>query len=203
MLLGAVLAGAVFGSIARLGLALSAVICKTIVPFDDGPRPGKPPDLALVAGAALLGFWMSYRGATLEELLLACLLDAVLVAVWASDVSCGIIPDWFTLGPLVLVTALRVALRQWDFIGAAILVGLPFAAAALISKGRGMGWGDVKLAALGGVVLGAYLAMWAFMIASFIAVTVALLRRRKDEPLAFGPYLAGAIGVALATGVRI
>jgi prepilin signal peptidase PulO-like enzyme (type II secretory pathway) len=144
---------------------------------------------------------MAYRGAPVAELLLACLLEAALVAIWASDVSCGIIPDWFTIGPLALATALRIVLRQWEFLAAALLIALPFAVPAIISKGRGMGWGDVKLAALGGVVLGVYPAMWAFFFASLIAVSAAWFRQRRSEPIAFGPYLACAIGVAFATGI--
>ncbi|HTV74818.1 MAG TPA: prepilin peptidase [Candidatus Acidoferrales bacterium] len=200
--MGALFAGAVFGSIAWLSLRGSAVVYGGIVPFEDGPRPGKPPVVALTAGAALLGAYMAYRGATPIELLFAGLLEAVLVAIWASDVSCGIIPDWFTIGPLLLATALRAAMHQWEFLFAALLVASPFAFAAAISKGRGMGWGDVKLAALGGVVLGIYPAMWAFFVASLVAVSVAWVRHRHAEPIAFGPYLACAIGVAFATGVR-
>jgi prepilin signal peptidase PulO-like enzyme (type II secretory pathway) len=203
VLLGALLVGAAFGFIAWLAGKVSAAVCKTIVPFEDGPPPGKPPVAVLVALVSILGFAMAYRGATPEALLLGGFLYAVLVAVWASDVTCGIIPDWFTLVPLVIVTALRVALRQWEFIAATLLVALPFAIMAMMSKGRGMGWGDVKLAALGGAALGTYLAMWTFMLASLIAVIVARLRRRSTEPIAFGPYLAGAIGIALATGVQI
>ena len=203
MLLGAVLVSAVFGCIAWLALKLSAAVCKTIVPFEDGPPPGKPPVAVLVALVTVLGFAMAYRGATPEELLLGGFLYAVLVAVWASDVACGIIPDWFTLVPLIVVTALRVALRQWEFIAATLLVAFPFAVMAAMSKGRGMGWGDVKLAALGGAALGTYLAMWTFMLASILAVIVARVRRRSAEPIAFGPYLAGAIGVAFASGVQL
>ena len=60
-----------------------------------------------------------------------------------------------------------------------------------------MGWGDVKLAALGGVALGWQPMIPFFAIACLVAAAIALFRRRKNEPIAFAPYLAGAIGVAL------
>jgi prepilin signal peptidase PulO-like enzyme (type II secretory pathway) len=187
--------------IAWAALRVSALVCRTIVPFDDGPPPGKPSVAALTTCAALLGFVTAYRGAKNDELLLGAALVAVLAAVWASDVACGIIPDLFTVVPIILVTALRTALRQWEFVAAGVLVALPFAVLAVASKGRGMGWGDVKLAALGGLVLGASAALGAFFLTSIVAVTAAWVRGRRTQPIAFGPYLAGAIGVAFAAGI--
>jgi len=80
----------------------------------------------------------------------------------------------------------------------AVVMFLPFALFALLSKGRGMGWGDVKLAALGGAVLGPPAAMLAFAGACLIAVFIAALRKRRSEPIAFAPYLCGAIAASLA-----
>jgi prepilin signal peptidase PulO-like enzyme (type II secretory pathway) len=78
----------------------------------------------------------------------------------------------------------------------AVAVFLPFAAASLISKGRGMGWGDTKLAALGGAMLGDA-ALIAYCAACLGAVAVAYLRKKHTEPIAFGPYLAASIFGAL------
>jgi prepilin signal peptidase PulO-like enzyme (type II secretory pathway) len=60
-----------------------------------------------------------------------------------------------------------------------------------------MGWGDVKLAALGGIALGLQPIIPFLASACLVAAAVAFFRRRKHEPIAFAPYLAGAIGVAL------
>jgi prepilin signal peptidase PulO-like enzyme (type II secretory pathway) len=70
---------------------------------------------------------------------------------------------------------------------------LPFALAALLSKGRGMGWGDSKLAALGGAVLGLQLSLLTFAAACLALVAVGWIRNRRTEPMAFAPYLAVAI----------
>ena len=70
---------------------------------------------------------------------------------------------------------------------------LPFALAALLSKERGMGWGDSKLAALGGAVLGFQLSLLTFAAACLALVAVGWLRGRRTEPMAFAPYLAVAI----------
>jgi leader peptidase (prepilin peptidase)/N-methyltransferase len=80
-------------------------------------------------------------------------------------------------------------------------VFVPFAVAALASRGLGMGWGDVKLVALGGAVLGWEAAILAFGCACALAVIVALARKRRHEPLAFAPYLVAAIALPLTAGL--
>jgi prepilin signal peptidase PulO-like enzyme (type II secretory pathway) len=187
-------ASVLFGVVAYLGCILGKLACEKIVPFADGPKRGAVPVVGLIAGSIALGASIFYRGASPGELFLAALIVLVLVAGWASDVACGIIPDVFTLLPLAVLLVVRVFLRQWDFPFAGVLVFLPFALTASLSGGRGMGWGDVKLATLGGVLLGAPTALMSFIAASLVAVAVACARGKMREPIAFGPYLAAAIG---------
>jgi len=70
--------------------------------------------------------------------------------------------------------------------------------AALVTRGRGMGWGDAKLAALGGALLGAADATLAFMFAAVAAYVVARLTGGLRNVIAFGPYLATSIAASLA-----
>jgi len=61
-----------------------------------------------------------------------------------------------------------------------------------------MGWGDVKLAALGGAVLGVQTAILAAAGACLIATFVNVLQKRdKAQPIAFAPYLSSAIALGL------
>jgi Flp pilus assembly protein protease CpaA len=199
-----IVAATFFGVIALLASLLGRRICKAMVPFEDGPRQGRPSTPALVIGNGLLGGSLYRHGASESELLVAALLSLALIAGWVSDILCGIIPDAFTLLPLAGLIALRIFLGEWDFVVAGVLVFLPFALVALCSGGRGMGWGDVKLAALGAVVLGVSSALVSFILASVLAVTIAWIRGRMHEPIAFGPYLACAVGAALGiTGFKL
>ena len=187
-----------FGCAAFLAVQLSAQVCKGIEPFDDGPQPGTPPTAWLIGGASLIGGVLAYRGGMeLPHLLFGALLVSALVAAWYADVLTGIVPDYFTVIPIALFIVVAAIFHDYVRIFAALITAAPFAAAAVISRGRGMGWGDVKLAALGGVALGWQPMIPFFASACLVAAAVALLRRRKHEPIAFAPYLAGAIGVAL------
>jgi len=190
-----------FGCVGFLSVQLSAAVCKNVVPFEDGPKPGRPPVTALVVGSALVGMSLALRGADLPTLGIVALLTVSLVACWYSDVLCGVVPDYFTLVPLGLW--LLVAALMHNFVPAigALIVFVPFAVFALLSKGRGMGWGDVKLATLGAAVLGVQAAFLAFAGACLVAVFIAAIRRRRSEPIAFAPYLAGAIAISLALPV--
>lgn len=61
-----------------------------------------------------------------------------------------------------------------------------------------MGWGDAKLAALGGALLGIGPATVAFVLASFVAALAAWLKyRKRNAQVAMGPYLVAAIAATL------
>ena len=191
------LVGLFYGCAASLGLRWSASLCDEIVPFEDGPRPGKPPTIALIVGATIVGAILASRGLPVLGLAVFAVLVVSLVACWYSDVRCGIVPDSFTLLPLVLVLGIALVERNPMPVVSAVVVLVPFAGAAFLSKGLGMGWGDVKLVALGAAALGIRNSVLAFSAACLVAVAIAMIRRRRNEPIAFVPYLAGSITVAL------
>jgi prepilin signal peptidase PulO-like enzyme (type II secretory pathway) len=153
-----------------------------------------------VAGAACVGGVLASQIGLGTELLVPAIVVGALVASWYSDVLCGIIPDYFTLLPLALIVVLRALYSDWTNLLVMVVVTACFALAAFFSKGKGMGWGDVKLVALGAVVLGDR-SLLAFSAACLAAVVVAAVRRRRTEPMAFAPYLASAIALALAVPI--
>jgi len=191
------LVGVLFGCAAYLGIQLSAAVCQAVTPFEDGPKPGNPPTPWLVGGAAVIGLLLASRGIPLVQLALAAILTISLVASWYSDVRAGVISDYFTLVPLGVFAMLAVVEHNYGSMISSVAVAIPFAVAALVSRGRGMGWGDVKLIALGGATLGIQMAIFAFAGACLIAVIIAFVSKRRSEPIAFAPYLAGAIALAL------
>ncbi|HVA38902.1 MAG TPA: A24 family peptidase [Candidatus Dormibacteraeota bacterium] len=197
------LAGAlIFGCAAVCGIVLATLYCARFTPFEDGPKLGPARPAALVAGAVVLGIAMVARHAPLLELGLSALLCVPLAAAWYSDAAKGIVPDVFTLGPLAVVAVYVVVHHSWWVGLSAIVPFVPFAIAAMFSKGRGMGWGDAKLVALGGAVLGMQTAVLAFAVACFVATVVAVVRDRGKTAVAFAPYLVASIVIAMVLQVH-
>ncbi len=148
---------------------------------------------------ALLGALAAMRpGLPLAALAIVGLACGVLTAIWVADVELGIIPDVFTLAPLAALLLAAGLSGHWFVAIVAIIPALPFAVLAWRSGGIGLGWGDVKLAALGGPLIGMQGALIAFALGCVAAVIVARVRGVSGKPVAFGPYLATAIAIPLA-----
>lgn len=132
---------------------------------------------------------------------------ACFIVIFFSDWVYGLIPDEMVAAGTIL-SVLRV-LGDLSFLRAATITGfisaLFFFLIVLVTKFRGMGLGDVKLAFLMGIFLGwprALVAFWAaFILGGIAAVAFLLLHRKKfSETIAFGPYLVlGTVFSALWT----
>jgi prepilin signal peptidase PulO-like enzyme (type II secretory pathway) len=185
------------------GILLAMALLPKLQRFEDGPEPSNVHPAALVAGAGVLGAFIAWHHAPPGEFVITALATMILVAIWYCDARTGIVPDLFTLVPLGICVLFGVVKHEWLVPISAVVLFVPFAVAALLSGGRGMGWGDAKLAAFGGALLGMFVATLAFGVASLVAVIVASIRyRSKPVPIAFAPYLVAAIGVGLATQVH-
>jgi prepilin signal peptidase PulO-like enzyme (type II secretory pathway) len=192
-----------FAGAAALGLAAARSVCGTIAESPPGgPPPGVVPQRLLVIGAAALGAIAAARGIPLPGMAIVWLACGLLTAIWASDVMRGIIPDMFTLVPLGAILLAAALAGHWEICVAAVVPAIPFAFLAWRSGGMGLGWGDVKLAMLGGPLIGMQYALMAFALGCLAAVVVARVRRVSNQPVAFAPYMASAIVLPLALIVR-
>jgi prepilin signal peptidase PulO-like enzyme (type II secretory pathway) len=190
-----------FAALALLGEQLGRWACANVTPFADGPSRSNPPTVILAIAAGLLGAVLVSQGSSVEKTAIAAIAVLVLVACWCSDSLCGIVPDVFSLGGLALIAIIAVTQRDWWALGSAIAVFVPFAVAAAFSHGRGMGWGDAKLVALAGAVLGAPLAFFVMALACVAAAVGYRMKRIERGPIAFAPYIAAAIGLAMPLGL--
>lgn len=197
----AILLGALFfAAAAYLGVVLGNAFAERAQPLPGGPAPHEVPLAVLLAGAAVIGALVVLR-APPSEILMVAIMCVALSAIWVTDARRGVVPDAFTLGPLAIIFAVALWQHEWYVFAGAAAPFIPFAAAAALSKGRGMGWGDVKLVALGGAVLGLELSVLAFALACLIAVAVNYARGQRRGVFAFAPYLSAAIAVAMPAGM--
>ncbi|HEY6234874.1 MAG TPA: prepilin peptidase [Candidatus Elarobacter sp.] len=195
------LAALLFGAAAWGGTLVAAALCADRAPYDDGPAPVAFARWPFALAGACVGVALAAHGESPERLALLAFVMLALAGCCAADLACGLLPDPLTLIPLAVVAGAGALAHDWAPLVSATLVFVPFALAATLSRGRGMGWGDAKLAALGGALLGAREAAFAFMLAAIAAAVIARRTTGARRPIAFGPYLAAAI-VAMLPLVR-
>ena len=179
------------------GARIGERLCAGVEPYGDGPASVAFARWPFAAIAACIGGLIAWHDVNAAHLVVLAVVTLALAGGTAADLRCGMLPDVLTVGPLVLVVALGAASHDWAPALGAAFVAVPFAGAAVFSRGRGMGWGDVKLAALGGALLGVADAAFAFMLAALAAYVVARRTAGVRRPIAFGPYLAASIAACL------
>ena len=188
-----VFAGAAWG-----GARVAEPLYARYRPHADGPAPIAFARWPFAVAGACIGVALSLHGVAPAHLAVLLLVTVALAGCTAADLACGILPDLFTIGPLAIVIALGVVSGDWTPLLGATFAFIPFALTVVVSRGRGMGWGDAKLAALGGALLGARDATLAFTLAALAAYIIARRSGATRRPIAFGPYLATSIAATLA-----
>jgi leader peptidase (prepilin peptidase)/N-methyltransferase len=137
--------------------------------------------------------------------------SSLLIAIFVTDYEHQIILDEMVFLLLVLVFIVVIFYVPSTFF-VRVLSGFTASVFLLflhmITKGKGMGLGDVKLALAGGIILGWPLTLiWislSFIIGAVVGVLLLLGHRVKfGKQIAFGPFLVLAFFVALIFGESI
>jgi len=186
-----------FAVAAYFGVLLAGPLSAKFGGADETVRTFAPPGAAIVLIGAVFGALLVRHAVSPAQIVLAAVAYVALSAIVMVDARYGFIPDVCTLAPLAAVLAFAVWRHDWLVLISAIVPFVPFAIAALVSNGYGMGWGDVKLAALGGALLGAELSVVALSAACITAVLVARVVFKTKRAVPLGPFMAGAIALAL------
>ncbi|OPX84910.1 MAG: Type 4 prepilin-like proteins leader peptide-processing enzyme [Pelotomaculum sp. PtaB.Bin104] len=161
----------------------------------------------LVTGLLFVAAVAKY-GVTLSALR-TVLLFSILVPATVIDLKYKIIPDRLNLAGLILGVPLIFESKEVFGANAAgfLAGGGLLLLIAVVSRG-GMGGGDIKLAAVLGLLLGwKYLLaalFLAFMVGSIAGIIMIVFKlARMKEPIPFGPYLALGAVVAALTGDKV
>ena len=137
--------------------------------------------------------------------LLYCLLFSALIAISVIDFRTYEIPLGIN-GCILLLGVLQVVFHfaLWkDYLIGFLAVSLPLYLLFQITKGRGIGGGDVKLMAVCGLVIGWQNIILAFFLGCIIGSIVHVLRMRfsgAENVLAMGPYLSLGVMIAALYG---
>ncbi len=157
------------------------------------------PLVELVNGLLWL-FTIYLCGLTVEGILY-CLFASALLVLSVIDFRTYEIPFGINVF-IALLGVVRVCtdLKQWFFylIGLFLVSGI-FGIIFLLTKGKGMGGGDIKLMAAAGLLLGGpgiFLAMLLGCLFAVLIHPVRMIFAKEGHRLAFGPYLA--VGCLLA-----
>lgn len=160
----------------------------------------------LVVAALNTGIYMVYGFGSVS--LIYMFMVFVLTAVSLVDWNSYEIPVQFNYVLFILgIIRLILDYTHWyTYIIGMFLVSGIFFALALATKGKGMGGGDIKLMFTCGLILGWQKIFLVMIIGSLLgAVVHSILMRilKKEHMLAFGPYLAAGIYVAVTFGDKI
>ena len=137
----------------------------------------------------------------------ACLLAALLFAVFLIDMQSMVIPNplvLFLIAPGIFDLCLTGFNGFWGRVIGIFVVSIPMLLLSLAIPGC-FGGGDIKLIAVAGFLLGWKLTLLAFFISVLIggSYAVYLLLSRKTQKgahIAFGPYLCAGIMISLLYG---
>lgn len=146
---------------------------------------------------------------TIINLIFYLFIASGLIVVFFVDLKYGIIPDKVVYPAVAVTFIFLVTNRQSpiaNHIFSAISAFLFFLLIFLATRGRGMGFGDVKLAFLIGLILGfpkilvAFYA--AFLTGALLSIILILAKKKKfkGSTIPFGPFLVIGTFIALFWG---
>lgn len=144
------------------------------------------------------------------SLLSAGIVAAAFIVILVADIKYQLIPDTAVLGLLIagLMRVLLIPENWMSHVASGLIGGSIFLFLWWVTRGRGMGFGDVKLAAVLGFLLGHPGTIIAFYIAFLTGALAGVIliiggRARMKSKIAFGPFLIIGAAVAIVWGLDI
>lgn len=154
-------------------------------------------------------FWQSFQSSVLIlDLIFKTFFITVLAVLFITDLKKMFIPDRIVI-PAIIISLIYLVLQLlFEPVLMAFLIGSFFMALIIITKGKGMGGGDVKLGVFMGLALGFPQALVALIIAFLSGAIVSLMlivggKKHFGQVIPFGPFLVTGSLVALFWGDKI
>ncbi len=190
--------------------------CKAVIPWQYPATEAVFAVLFVVFAARALGLW----GLELPMYVLAneslwlfvrdAMIVSALVLIFVFDYRAYIIPDRLTIPAMVvaLVGNLALGVPMLPILLGGLLLGGFFAIQFLVSKGRWVGGGDIRMGLLMGFLLGPWLGVVALLLAYIAGAAVGvwlLISKKRDmgSHVPFGTFMALATIVTMLWGQQI
>lgn len=151
----------------------------------------------LMTGIFFVLSWQYIPAYSLIEHIIYLGVVSCLIVIFLADVKYQIIPDQILVA-LGVLSLWFMRLNIVDHILGAAFLGSCFYMLYFLTKGKGLGFGDVKFAIVIGLLLGVrdgFLSIYlSFMIGGIIALVLLLLKTKKmKSKIAFGPFMIGGV----------
>ncbi len=139
------------------------------------------------------------------------LMTVFLVVVFVYDLKFSYILDRFTIPAMVVALVMNVWIGSLSIVSmliGAVMVGGFFLVQFMVSKGRWIGGGDIRLGVVMGLLLGWQVVLLAllisYMFGGFVGIGLILFKHKKIESaVPFGTFLGIGTFVAMLWGEKI
>ena len=146
-----------------------------------------------------------------KEVIYQLAVAGILIAIFAIDFKDGIIPDSLIIFLISITFIFQILSAPWAIfanLATGLILAVFFLLLVILTRGRGMGLGDVKYAFFMGFYLGFPLSIAAFYVAfltgAVISLILILLRKKTlKSRVAFGPFLVTATLISRYFGIAI
>ncbi len=164
------------------------------------------PFVELLFGVITVLLYLKF-GLTLEFIFYV-LLSIILVSIFSIDLTHQIIPDELVLAGIIIFLLFPIYNSLYTNFLAGFLAASFLLVLHLITKGKGMGLGDVKLAILGGMIVGLnnvfYWLALAFLTGAVVGCILILAQKAGfKSKIAFGPFLILALLYEIFFQIRV
>lgn len=151
----------------------------------------------VTTGVVFVLTYMAIGISSFPQLLFYLFVVSALLVILLSDVQYGIIPDKIVYPLFLFILLFRVLTGEHmyaTFFLSSLGSGVFFLLLFLLTKGKGMGFGDVKFSFVIGFLLGfpatVYALYIAFLTGAFVSLILILWRRKQiKSTIPFGPFL--------------
>lgn len=130
-----------------------------------------------------------------------------LVIIFLYDFRFSVIPDRFSIPAIILVILFNIMLgaSTWSMLLGGLALGGFFSIQYLVSQGRWVGGGDIRMGLLMGFLLGLPLGMvalfWSYVLGAIAGVIlIAFGHRKLNSHVPFGTFLAAATILVMIAG---